>query len=204
MKELTAKQSQVLKFIEQYQLQNGKSPTIREIKEFLQVASDNSVLKHLAALQKKGYLTKDDTPRGIGLLESVKSKLQSHILSIPVLGAIPAGGPVLAEEYVDSYLSVDANEVKNASQLYWLKVTGNSMIDAGIYEGDIVLCDPSRNPKVNDIVVALVDGENTLKRLLKIEGRYFLKAENSEYSDIHPLNSLETQGVVIKLSRNYL
>ena len=204
MKELTAKQAQVLQFIEKYQLQNGKSPTIREIKEFLHVASDNSVLKHLTALQKKGYLTKDDTPRGIGLLESVKNKLNSHFLSIPVLGAIPAGGPVITEEYIDSYQSIDAKQYSNADQLYWLKVTGNSMIDAGIYEGDLVLCDPSRTPQVNDVVVALVDGENTLKRLLKIEGRYFLKAENSEYSDIHPMQSLSTQGVVIKLSRNYL
>lgn len=203
MKELTDKQQKVLNFIEAFQMQHGKSPTIREIKEFLDVSSDNSVLKHLSALQKKGFLSKDDTPRGIALLESVKSKLQSSMVSIPLLGYIPAGGPVIAEEHIEDHIMVDSSDVSNKSQLFWLKVTGNSMIDAGIFQGDLVLCDMNKEPKVSDIVVALVDGENTLKRLLKLDGRYYLKAENQEYNDIYPLETLQTQGVVIKLLRNF-
>ncbi len=203
MRELTQKQSQVLQFIEKYQLQNGKSPTIREIKGFMQVSSDNSILKHLTALEKKGYLKKDDTPRGIGLLESVKNKLQSQFVSIPLLGSVPAGGPVLSEEYIEDYIAVEASSIAKPQQHFWLQVTGNSMVEAGIFEGDLVLCNTKQEAKTNDVVVALVDGENTLKRLLKIEGRYFLKAENPEYSDIHPLSSLQIQGVVVKLSRNF-
>jgi len=203
MKELTDKQQKVLNFIEAFQMQYGKSPTIREMKEFLNVSSDNSVLKHLSALQKKGYLSKDDTPRGIALLESVKSKLQSSMVSIPLLGYIPAGGPVIAEEHIEDHIMVDSSDVDKKSKLFWLKVTGNSMIDAGIFQGDLVLCDMNKSPKVSDIVVALVDGENTLKRLLKLEGRYYLKAENQDYNDIYPLETLQTQGVVIKLLRNF-
>lgn len=204
MDDLTPKQSQVLSFIEEYQLDHGKSPTIREIKDFLDVSSDNSVLKHLKALEKKGYIKKDDTPRGIKLLESIKQKLLAETISIPVLGYIPAGGPVQAEEFVEDYITLDVNQVKNPDKAFVLRVTGQSMVDAGIYEGDMIIADASKDPKVGDIVVALVDNENTVKRLIKdSNGNYLLKAENPDYSDIIPVSDLEIQGVVISLQRNY-
>jgi repressor LexA len=96
---ITEKQEAVLNFIEEYQLQFGKSPTIREMREHFGVKSDNSILKHLKALQEKGYLEKDDTPRGIKLLNSVKEKLDAatNLMKIPVLGTIPAGGPTFSD-----------------------------------------------------------------------------------------------------------
>ncbi len=102
MENLTEKQKAVLDFIEEYQMSYGKSPTLREMREHFGVASDNSILKHLNALKTKGYIMKDDTPRGIKLLSSVREKLTTGVetASLPLLGTIPAGGAALSEEHV--------------------------------------------------------------------------------------------------------
>ncbi len=201
---LTDKQEAVLKFIEEYQLAYGKSPTLREMRENFKVSSDNSILKHLKALQEKGYLHKDDTPRGIQLLESVKQKLTGHgSVSLPILGSIPAGGPVITDEYVNGWMNVSNELAKNSENYFMLEVTGSSMIDAGIFEGDLVLVDTKKTPRNEDIVVALIDNANTLKRLIKKEGKAYLKPENKEYKDIYPVNELIIQGVVTALIRKY-
>ena len=204
METLTEKQEAVLGFIKEYQLQFGKSPTIREMKERFQVASDNSILKHLKALSEKGFITKDDTPRGIGLLDAVKEKLNAvGSFKLPILGMIPAGGPVLSEEFIEGYMNIGEDMASNADDFFLLTVSGNSMIDAGIFEGDLVLIDMKKTPKNGDIVVALVDGSNTLKRLIKKDGETYLKAENKDYADIYPENELAAQGVVKTLIRQF-
>lgn len=200
---LTDRQQQVLDFIEGFQLENGKSPTLKEIKEHIGVSSDNSVLKHLAALEKKGCIEKDDTPRGIKLLDTIKEKLQSNFTNLPLLGAIPAGGPVISEEYTEDWITVDSGKIPNPENAFMLRVTGESMINAGIFEGDLLICDSKREPRPSDIVIALVDGENTVKRLVSKGGVYHLQAENPDYEDIHPMLGLEVQGVVIGLIRTY-
>lgn len=201
---LTEKQEAVLEFIEQYQTHHGKSPTIREMKEHFGVSSDNSILKHVKALEEKGYIEKDDTPRGIKLLESLKNKLMGEGgIKLPILGAIPAGGPVLTEEYINGWMSVGDDLAGNENDYFILAVTGCSMIDAGIFEGDMVIVNTKKTPKSGDVVVALVDGANTLKRLIKEGGKTYLKAENKDYSDIHPENELMIQGVVSSLIRRY-
>lgn len=200
---LTEKQEAVLKFIEEYQLAYGKSPTLREMREHFNVSSDNSILKHLKALREKGFIQKDDKPRGIGLLQSVKQKLSGGSISLPILGSIPAGGPVMSEEYVSGWMSVGEDLAKKADEHFLLKVTGNSMIDAGIFEGDLVIVNTKKEEKDGDIVVALVDNENTLKRLIKREGKAYLKAENKDYKDIHPVEELSVQGIVTSLIRQY-
>lgn len=200
---LTEKQEAVLKFIEEYQLAYGKSPTLREMRENFGVSSDNSILKHLKALKEKGMISKDDTPRGIGLLDSVKEKLESTGVKLPVLGFIPAGGPVLTDEYIESWMGVGEELAKNANDYFILRVTGNSMIDAGIFEGDLVVVNAKKNPRHEDIVVALVDNHNTLKRFIKKDGKVYLKAENKAYKDIYPENELQIQGVVTSLIRQY-
>lgn len=203
-KTLTEKQEAVLKFIENYQLQNGKSPTIREMREHFQVNSDNSILKHLKALKEKGFIEKDDTPRGISLLQNVKEKLEgSEGIKLPVLGFIPAGGPVLTDEYIDNWMEVGKDLIDSKNDYFILQVTGNSMIDAGIFEGDLVIVNTKEQPKNQDIVVALIDNGNTLKRFIKTNEKVYLKAENKEYLDIHPENELIIQGVVEALIRKY-
>lgn len=200
---LTEKQEAVLKFIEEYQMVHGKSPTLREMREHFQVSSDNSVLKHLKALEEKGFIRKDDTPRGIKLLDAVKAKLNGEEIGVrlPILGMIPAGGPVISEEYVNGWMNVGEGIARKVEDNFLLTVTGNSMIDAGIFEGDLVVINMKIQPKNGDVVVALVDNENTLKRLVKKDGKTYLKAENPDYEDIHPVNELEVQGVVTTLIR---
>lgn len=201
---LTEKQEALLKFIEQYQLENGSSPTIREMREYFGVTSDNSILKHLKALGEKGYITKDDTPRGIKMLSSVKERMESGSLKLPLLGMIPAGGPVLSEEYIENWLSVGEDVIYKAQDSYLLRVKGTSMIDAGMYEDDILVVCGSLEPKIGDIVVALVDNQNTVKRYMKdSDNRVYLKPENPQYDNIYPQGELCIQGVVTGLLRYY-
>ncbi|MBA4336922.1 transcriptional repressor LexA [bacterium] len=203
MKFLTPKQEGVLKYIEKYQMKHGSSPTIREMREHFNVNSDNSILKHLKALEEKGYINKDDTPRGIKILDSVKRRLESDSIKLPLLGFIPAGGPILTEEYIDSWYDVGPDIASKREGFFLLKVIGESMINAGIFEGDIVVVNSEKSPRNGDIVVALVDGQNTVKRYIVLNGTHYLKAENPAYSDIYPENELLVQGVVTALLRYY-
>jgi repressor LexA len=201
---LTEKQEAVLKFIEDYQMENGSSPTLREMRENFGVSSDNSILKHVKALQDKGYIQKDDTPRGIKLLSSVKERMGNAEFKLPLLGMIPAGGPVLSEEYIEKWMSVGEDVIYKAKDSYLLRVIGNSMIDAGIYESDILVVCGSLEPRLGDIVVALVDNQNTVKRYMKdSRGRLFLKPENAQFENIYPEGELCIQGVVTGLLRYY-
>ena len=201
---LTEKQEGVLKFIEEYQMEHGSSPTLREMREAFGVSSDNSILKHLKALEEKGYITKDDTPRGIRLLSSVKERLDAPEFKLPLLGMIPAGGPVLSEEYVEKWINVGEDAVYKLKDSFLLRVKGTSMIDAGIFEDDILIVCGSLEPRQGDIVVALVDNQNTVKRYMKdSEGRVYLKPENAAYENIYPEGELCIQGVVTGLLRYY-
>lgn len=202
---LTEKQEAVLKFIEEYQMNYGGSPTLKEMREHFGVSSDNSILKHLKALEEKGFLQKDDTPRGIKMLQQVRERLEAaaETVRLPILGSIPAGGPVMTDEYIMGWMNVGMELAKNADDYFLLEVTGNSMIDAGIFEGDVVVINQKRLPKNGDIVVALVDNANTLKRFVKKDGKVYLKAENKDYKDIYPENELIIQGVVMALIRQY-
>lgn len=201
---LTEKQEAVLRFIEDYQLENGSSPTLREMREYFGVSSDNSILKHVKALEEKGYIQKDDTPRGIKLLSSVKERLDSPDFKLPLLGMIPAGGPVLSEEYIEKWVNVGEDVIYKAKDSYLLRVKGNSMVDAGIFEDDILVVCGSLDAKIGDIVVALVDNQNTVKRYMKdSKERFYLKPENSAYDNIYPEGELCIQGVVTGLLRYY-
>lgn len=203
MEPLTEKQEAVLKFIEKYQLKHGASPTIREMRERFHVSSDNSILKHLKALSEKGYIEKNDTPRGIKVLDSVKKRLESETIKLPLLGYVPAGGPVLTEEFVESWYDVGQDIVKKADNYFLLRVTGDSMINAGIFDGDLVVVDSKKIVHNGDIVVALVDNQNTVKRYIREEGKIYLKAENPDYENIYPEQDLLIQGVVTALLRYY-
>lgn len=203
---MTKKQKAVLEFIEEYQFDFGKSPTFKEMREHFNVTSDNSILKHLNGLKKKGYLLKDPTPRGIKMLSSLREVIDQGLetAKLPLLGMVPAGGPVGAEEYVIDHINLDKQFVAHPEKSFMLKVTGESMTGAGIYEGDLVVATQKKEAKVGDIVVALIDGGNTIKRLVKgKDGKLYLKAENPEYNDIYALTELKVQGVVVALIRAY-
>jgi repressor LexA len=200
---LTEKQEALLNFIEQYQMEHGGSPTLREMREYFGVSSDNSILKLLKALEEKGRIQKDEGHRGIKLLSNLKEKLEKSSFRLPLLGTIPAGNPVASEEHIDSWLSVGEDMVLSGKQSFLLRVTGNSMLNAGIHEGDIVIVCTDLEPRVGDIVAALVDGQSTIKTYMIRDGKVILKAENPEYEDIYPENELCVQGVVTGLFRYY-
>lgn len=202
--DLTTKQRNVLSFIEEYQLEHECSPTIREIREHFKLKSDNGVLKHLTALQKKGAIHRSDIHRGIGLLASVKRQLGLSFLRLPLLGVIPAGTPTLTDApEEETWISVAENVVPYPGESYLLSVRGDSMIGAGINDGDMVVVHTKTTPKEGDIVVALIDGENTVKRLVSQNGSFFLRAENAFYPDLKPMAELTIQGVVTGLIRSY-
>ena len=206
MEKLTPKQAKVLKIIEKYQFANGASPTIREMCKALGVSSDNSIIKHLDKLEAKGDIKRrSDIPRGIQMFSNVRQRLhQPAEVSLPILGSIPAGGPVEKEEHIEGYMALSEDIVSKPQDSFLLRVTGDSMVDAGIYEGDLVVACRSLQGKSGDIVVALVDGMNTIKRLKKNRlGGIYLQPENANYEPIYPEDDLQIQGVVTALIRSY-
>ncbi len=204
MKEiLTERQQSIYDFIETYQVEHGYSPKIKDIQEAFGIKSVNGVIKHLRALEKKEWIERDNTPRGIQLLGRALEKLHSSMVSIPIFGTIPAGNAQSIEEHVEGHHMIDQQVFAHANNMYALRVQGESMIDAGIYEGDLVMVE-RKEPRVGDIVVALLDGDNTLKRFQKdSNGNAYLKAENAAYPEMHPLHDLEIQGVIVQLTRQY-
>lgn len=200
---LTPKEQKIFNFIESYQLKYGASPTVREIRLYMKLKSDGFVIHCLERLVKKGIIKKGDTPRSIKLLPSVAARLHADTVEIPVLGSIPAGGPVLSEEYVENWVTFPANEIRHPNESFILRVRGDSMIGAGIFEGDYVIASAKPEPKNGDIVVALVDGGSTVKRFVKDKAGVYLKAENPQYKNIYPIEQLEIQGVVVGLFRWY-
>lgn len=205
MNTLTEKQEMMLDIIRDYQLEHGTSPTLRELREALGVSSDNSVLKHLDALEEKGFISRREGSRSIEMLANVKQRLDTPSeCRLPVLGFVPAGGPVMSEEYISEWYTVGEDMVYRMKDSYLLRVIGDSMIDAGIHEGDFVVVCGSLTAKVGDVVIGLVDNKNTVKRLMRDkQGRLYLKPENAKYDPIYAEDELQIQGVVTGLIRFY-
>lgn len=201
--QLTPKELQLFKFIENYQLKHGASPTVREMRGHMKLKSDGFVVHCLKSLVEKGVIQKGDTPRSIKLLPKVQERLDSGVTKIPVLGAIPAGGPVISDENVEDWVSFGADELQNPSDCFILKVRGDSMIGAGIFEGDFVIANSKATPREGDFVIALVDGGSTVKRYMRSGRQIFLRPENAKYKDIYPESDLQVQGVVVGLLRWY-
>lgn len=203
---LTPKEQKLMKFIEQYQLKHGFSPTVREMREYMKLKSDGFVVHMTKRLAAKKFIHNVRRPRGIKAFEKLREKLATPIMKVPVLGYVPAGGPVLAEQLIEDWISIDPAMIKHKKDVFFLRVRGESMINAGILDRDYVLVYAKAEPKASDIVVALVDNQNTVKRFMKDKsGRPYLKAENPEFEDIRPGpgEELSIQGVVIGLLRWY-
>lgn len=203
IKQLTHKEQVLLDFIERYQLEHGASPTVREMRQHMRLKSDGFVVHCLKKLASKGAIKKGDTPRSIKLLPAVAARLKTDLVKIPVVGHIPAGGPVVSEENVEDWISFEEGSVKGAKDCFILKVRGDSMTGAGILDGDFVIASMKRQPKLRDIVVALVDGGSTVKRYMLERGRSYLKPENPKYKNIYPEEDLQIQGVVVGVLRWY-
>ena len=176
----------------------------------LKVRSKNAVVKLLRALEEQGLLKRDGTARGIRVFDEFENEVQAGAVSIPILGSIPAGGPVVVEEHIEGWVNLpqsllrgrrDARLDSQASQVFLLKVRGDSMVGAGILHGDLVIVKPTRDVRSDDIVVALLHDEATVKRFIDIRGRKYLKPENPKYENIYPQDEWTVQGKVVGVIR---
>ena len=196
---LTPRQKRVLDFIQNEQREKGITPSTREIQHHFRFASQTSVMQYLAALERKGFI--DRQARKARALITPFQKVR--ITDIPIYGQIPAGMATPAEENIEGHVSLDADSVNASknSRTFALRVRGDSMIDAHILDGDVVILEDRKDVQNGDIVAALIDGETTLKRYVVEHGRPYLKAENPDYPNLIPARELRIQGVMISLVR---
>ena len=201
MKIITAKQEQILKIIAASVENYGYPPTYQQLCDILGLKSKNAIKKHIDALVAKGFLEKDSSPRGIRILDSKYKPHQQEDLSVPLIGRVAAGFPILAEENVERYVPVPRHLIRNEGRYFALKVRGDSMVNAGIIEDDLVIVNATNHANNKEIVVALLQDEVTVKRLVVDGNKTYLKAENPNYKDIYPNESWTIQGKVVGLIR---
>ena len=197
---LSERQKVVLEFIRDQHSATGLMPSTREIQDHFGYASQTSVQDILSALERKGSLQRHPgKARGL-ILTSVLER--ASLVDIPIYGMIPAGLPSDQQQQSDGCLTVDIESLKipKNARTFALKVRGDSMINAGIYEGDTIILE-FKEARNKDIVAALIDGETTLKRYVLQRGKPYLKAENPKYPDLIPAQELVIQGVVIAVFR---
>ena len=193
---LTTHQKSVLQHIKDFQSKRGYSPSLADLAVIFGVRSKNAVAKVVNVLEREKFLQKD--PKGrIKILERETSNEQRAApLTLPLFGPIVAGFATDAEEGAEEHVALADMLVKNPKKTFLLRVKGESMRDAGILDGDFVLVERDTEPKIRDIVVGILDGAFTLKRLAKEKGKFFLHAENPDYPDLHALEELQVAGVV--------
>ena len=199
---LTERQRGILEFIQTEQREKGITPSTREIQAHFGFASQTSVMQYIATLERKGFL--DRHARKARALITPIQKVR--ITDIPIYGQIPAGMATLTEQTIEGHVSLDTRSV-NASKngrTFALRVRGDSMIDAHILDGDIVILENRKDVQNGDIVAALIDGETTLKRYVMEHGRPYLKAENPLYPNLSPARELRIQGVMVSLVRKQM
>ena len=178
---LTLRQKEIYDFLVRTIREKGYAPSILEIGRRFKIASTNGVSDHLKALEKKGYIRRVGK-RAIEVLSAVGKSVLPAVRDIPIVGTVPAGKPFLSEENIEGLLTI-TNDM-GSGKLFALQVKGDSMIDAGILDGDRVIVKQQGTADNGQIVCALIEGEATLKRFYKKDGAVTLKAENEKYSPI--------------------
>ena len=208
-KDLTKRQQELLSFLKQYLAEHKIMPTTREIQEHFGFASQTAAMGHLKALERKNVIIRHThKARAVVLTEPscgencAPASLES-LLPIPIYGNIAAGMSQEVAPEIEGSITLDLSRLgkPQTDTTFALRVRGESMINAAICDGDIVILEP-RSPKPGDIVAALIDGETTLKRYAISDGKPYLHAENDNYPDLKPLRELQIQGVVVALVRS--
>jgi repressor LexA len=206
MKGLTEKQQEILDFIDLFNRREGMAPTVYEIADHFDIKSATA-FAHLRALQRKGYVSRSSKARSLTLLRSDSPRHLSLTLSIPILGRISAGVPLLAEEQVESVIKFDPTMLPRGAgghKLFGLTVFGESMRDLGMMDGDMVIAKQTNDFQIGDIVVALVDNETTVKSIYVKDGMIELRPANPEFeSQFYSPEKVYIQGVVIALHRTF-
>lgn len=204
MKELTKRQSEIYQFIKHIVQTKGYPPSVREIGLAVGLASSSTVHGHLSRLEEKGYIKRDPTkPRAIEITETAGENInQENTIHVPVIGKVTAGIPITAVENVEEYFPLPAHFTStHNSNIFILDVIGDSMIEAGILDGDKVIVRSQTIAENGDIIVAMTeDDEATVKRFYKEESRYRLQPENSTMEPIY-LDNVSVLGKVVGLFR---
>ncbi|WP_367565697.1 transcriptional repressor LexA [Lacrimispora sp.] len=197
---ITPKQQEILEYIKETILKKGYPPAVREICEAVHLKSTSSVHSHLETLEDKGYIRRDPTkPRTIEIIDDCFNLTRREVVNVPVLGTVAAGVPLYAEENIENYYPIPAELLPNA-ETFMLKIKGNSMVNAGILEGDQIIVEQCHTAHNGEIVVALVDDSATVKRFFKENGRYRLQPENDSMEPII-VDQIKILGKVIGLFR---
>ena len=180
----TPKQQEILDFIKSEILHKGYPPAVRDICEAVHLKSTSSVHSHLETLEKNGYIRRDPTkPRAIEIIDDTFQLTRREVVNVPLIGTVAAGQPILAQENIENYFPVPAEYMPN-SECFMLKVKGDSMVNAGIFNGDQILVQQQNTANNGEMVVALIDDSATVKTFYKEDGHYRLQPENDSMSPI--------------------
>ena len=205
MPELRERQKQVLEYIRAVVAERGYPPSVREIGEALGLSSPSTVHSHISALVKAGKIRRDPSkPRAIEVLDSAPAPARSFdddLREVPLVGRIAAGSPVLATEDIEEVFALPTSLV-GTGPVFMLRVKGDSMIEAGILDGDLVVVRRQPDADDGDIVAAMIEGEEaTVKRLYRRDGKVVLRAENPEYPDMVFDRDVAILGKVVSVFR---
>ncbi len=182
-KPATERQQRILEVIRRFTAEQGYPPSVREIGERVGLSSSSTIHAHLKALEKRGLISRDPTkPRA---LRSSGSHALAEALVMPIVGKVAAGTPITAQENLEGEFVLSGEFVPRASEAFMLRVQGDSMVDAAILDGDLIMVRPQKNARNGEIVVAMLDGEATVKRFFKEQGRVRLQPENRAMEPIY-------------------
>ena len=197
---ITDKQREILEYIRDTILAKGYPPAVREICEAVHLKSTSSVHSHLETLEKNGYIRRDPTkPRTIEILDDDFALTRREMVNVPVIGTVAAGMPILAEENIEDYMPIPVEMLPN-KEVFMLKVKGESMIDAGIFNNDRVIVAKQDTAMNGEMVVALIEDSATVKTFYKEDGHFRLQPENASMDPII-VNDVQILGKVIGLFR---
>ena len=197
---ISKKQEEILEYIKSQILERGFPPAVREICEAVNLKSTSSVHSHLETLEKNGYIHRDPTkPRAIEILDDTFNLTRREMVNVPIIGRVAAGEPLLAQQNIENYFPIPAEMMPN-KQTFLLQVQGESMINAGILNGDYILVQQQQTADNGDKVVALIDDGATVKRFFKENGHIRLQPEN-DYMEPIIVDHCDILGKVIGLFR---
>lgn len=197
---ITDKQREILEYIKESILKKGYPPAVREICEAVKLKSTSSVHSHLEQLERNGYIRRDPTkPRTIEIIDDTFNLARREVVNVPLLGTVAAGAPLLAQENIENYFPIPVEMLPN-KEIFMLNVKGDSMIEAGIHDGDRVIVEQTNVAQNGEIVVALLEDSATVKRFYKENGHFRLQPENSAMEPIIT-DDVQILGKVIGLFR---